>query len=287
MSPFRLLSPPCASAAVCALLLLLSPLLPPARSQLVESERMEEYYRRGYSWPIPRYVPDTPGWRALMERRFQQLESTVRSNHERYNIFLATMTSAILAQNFTENGWGLTRCPEVLRRELVEALHEGIRSDPPEEHDVDVIEKFGDAAAPLFIHKPQLNRKVLRTLKSMHEEWAGVPLVEEVSYGLRVYRNNSNLLMHVDKSVTHVISSILHIDHSADSEPWPIVIEDLQGNTNEVVLKSGDMLFYESSKCLHGRPRVFNGSWYSSIFTHYSPLGWDVSMILSQSNGLT
>lgn len=31
------------------------------------------------------------------------------------------------------------------------------------------------------------------------------------------------------------------------------------------------MLFYESSKCFHGRPHKFNGSWYSSVFVHYYP----------------
>ena len=35
------------------------------------------------------------------------------------------------------------------------------------------------------------------------------------------------------------------------------------------------MLFYESSKCFHGRPKVLNGSWYSSLFVHYYPKhGW-------------
>ena len=38
-----------------------------------------------------------------------------------------------------------------------------------------------------------------------------------------------------------------------------------------VVLTSGDMLLYESSKCFHGRPRKFNGSWYTSVFVHYYP----------------
>ena len=41
--------------------------------------------------------------------------------------------------------------------------------------------------------------------------------------------------------------------------------------THEVTLTSGDLLFYESSKCFHGRPRPFNGSWYSSVFVHYYP----------------
>ena len=42
-------------------------------------------------------------------------------------------------------------------------------------------------------------------------------------------------------------------------------------DTHEVVLTSGDMLFYESSKCFHGRPRTFRGSWYTSVFVHYYP----------------
>eukprot|EP01083_Nonionella_stella_P243536 848516_1 len=81
--------------------------------------------------------------------------------------------------------------------------------------------------------------------------------------------------MHLDKSTTHIISSILHIDHGENDDPWPIVIEDFHGNTNEVYLESGDMLFYESSKCFHGRPTTMNGEFYSSIFSHYYPKEWN------------
>jgi len=59
----------------------------------------------------------------------------------------------------------------------------------------------------------------------------------------------------------HIISFILHIDSSEDAEPWPIFIEDFQGRTHEVILTPGDILFYESSKCFHGRPRPLSGSW--------------------------
>ena len=75
--------------------------------------------------------------------------------------------------------------------------------------------------------------------------------------------------MHVDKPQTHIVSFILHIDSSDDAEPWPIFIEDYRGNTHEVTLTPGDLLFYESAKCWHGRPRRLNGSWYSSVFSHY------------------
>ena len=43
----------------------------------------------------------------------------------------------------------------------------------------------------------------------------------------------------------------------------------------EVSLESGDILLYESSKCYHGRPRPFNGEWYSSLFLHWYPIDWD------------
>ena len=31
----------------------------------------------------------------------------------------------------------------------------------------------------------------------------------------------------------------------------------------------------ESSKCWHGRPKRFHGSWYTSVFVHFYPEGWD------------
>ena len=106
---------------------------------------------------------------------------------------------------------------------------------------IDVI--FGDEdSRPLFIPNKPLNRKVLDTLKPMHEEWSGVPLKGALAYGLRAYRNSSNLLMHVDKALTHIISCILHIDHSEDSEPWPIIIEDFQ--VGDVLIEVRAYMYY-------------------------------------------
>jgi hypothetical protein len=59
--------------------------------------------------------------------------------------------------------------------------------------------------------------------------------------------------MHYDKVHTHVISSIVHVIHDEDSEPWPIEIEDHDGNLHAHNLEAGQMLFYESAACLHGR----------------------------------
>lgn len=247
----------------------LFPLLP---AQLIEEDRLAEYEMRGYKWPLPAVLPNTEGWRRLQYRRLAQVER-ITSNEDRYNGWMSVMPQAISMKNFTENGWGLARAPPELLAELKESLHRGLESAPTERF-IDVIDAE-EVERPLFIRQPELNRKVLSELRPMHEAWSGLSLTGATAYGLRAYRNNTILNMHVDKVRTHIISSILHIDHSDDSEPWPLFIEDYQGNTNEVVLESGDMLFYESSKCIHGRPRKFNGSWYSSIFIHYFPVDWN------------
>jgi len=243
-------------------------------SAMYENERVNEYHKRKYKWPIEAFVPETEGWRKLMQRRLKQIQF-IEDGMGRYNAWVQVIGSALVTPNFTHYGWGLARAPQHLVDLLKENLYNGLNSTDNQtlEGKVEVINDGGNHA--YFFRQDQLNQKVLHELLPMHERWSGIELVPSVAYGLRAYRNSSVLRMHSDKSSTHVISCILHVDHSEDSEPWPIIIEDLLGETNEVYLESGDMLFYESSKCLHGRPRPFVGSWYSSIFVHYRPYDWN------------
>jgi hypothetical protein len=216
--------------------------------------------------PVP-----TPSARRQVER--------IKESNDKYNGWLAFITSAIVASNYTDNGWGLTRAPEHITRRLQERLYatlggedgEGGNTGPigagtRKEHFINVIEA-GDHARPIMIPGGRDdNDEILREMQPMFEWWSGIDLRPSIAYGIRAYRNDSNLLMHVDKSNTHVISGIYHVDRSDDAEPWPIVIEDFQGNTNQVYLAPGDLLLYESSKCFHGRPQKFIGSYYASIF---------------------
>jgi len=240
----------------------------PAANAMTEDFRMEQYHKRGYTYPPSHFLPDTAGWKYLSSRRFEQAEHMPLNHKHKYDLWLQSVTSSLVQPNFTATGWGLMRAPQeladTLRREVRGAYEAG---DYRLEHNVDVI--TGDQA--LFVSRPSLTKRVLHELLPMHEAWAGIKLHPYTAYGFRLYRNESSLYMHVDKPDTHIISCIFHIDSSDDAEDWPIVIEDYQGNTNEVVLAPGDMLFYESSKCFHGRPSKFVGSWYSSVFVHYHP----------------
>jgi len=241
-----------------------------AGGALLEPERLAEYRARNYSWPVQHYVPDTPGWKKLYDHRFRQV-AEIDDTDVRYEGYVQAINAALVAPNFTEFGFGMARAPDDLMQALRAGIRKGLEDGPRLEGKVNVIN--GDI--PWFIDRPDLTQRVLEELQYYPETWAGLELTPNNAYGFRLYRNNSQLLMHVDKSQTHVISFILHIDSSEDSEPWPILIEDYHGNTHEVILTSGDILFYESSKCFHGRPHRFKGSWYSSVFVHYYPkYGW-------------
>lgn len=65
----------------------------------------------------------------------------------------------------------------------------------------------------------------------------------------------------------------MHIDKSEDSEEWPFYIEDFHGVTHAVYLTAGDYIMFESTKCLHGRPRVRKGTWYGNVALHFYPKG--------------
>lgn len=236
---------------------------------LNESERVAEHHQKGYQWPIPdeMYSPKSPGWLNLMKRRFQQIER-IQDDQDRYNAYYQNIIAAHLISNFTEHGFGLTRCmDEELMNELRQAIYDGIDTAPLES-DEPIIP---GPNPPLFIDRGDLMIKVVSKLQNYAETWSGIELKPYGAYGLRIYRNESELLMHTDRAHTHIISFIMHVASSNDSVLWPIFIEDFHGNTHEVNLTSGDILFYESSKLLHGRPKPFHGSWYCSVFVHYYP----------------
>jgi hypothetical protein len=61
------------------------------------------------------------------------------------------------------------------------------------------------------------------------------------------------------------------------------MIEDFLGRTHEIILKPGDILFFESAKIAHGRPNKFVGSWFLSLFLHYVPPNWEKTSYTQES----
>ena len=124
------------------------------RPAYTEEERQAEYIRRGHTWP-PKIHPDTPGWKRILNQRFDQVRA-LTDTQMKWDGYIQTLSSSLM-QNFTEFGWGLTRAPDELTEEIRQAIYEGLPR-ARSEGDIDVI----DGPAPLFIDRPDLTDKVCR-----------------------------------------------------------------------------------------------------------------------------
>ncbi len=117
----------------------------------------------------------------------------------------------------------------------------------------------------------QIRVNILHSLTPLLEKWTGLALESSAVYGIREYKHGATLAMHVDRVETHQISAILNIAQSVKKD-WPLQICDHMGRMHEVIMKPGEMIFYESARLLHGRHRPLEGDFYANIFTHTRPL---------------
>ena len=97
-------------------------------------------------------------------------------------------------------------------------------------------------------------------------------------YGMREYVAGSKLVFHIDRLKTHAASIIVNIEQTNVNEPWPLQIFDHAGNLHEVIMTPGDILYYESAKCIHGRVRPLRSGNFVNIFAHYRPIEGDYEM---------
>ena len=126
----------------------------------------------------------------------------------------------------------------------------------------------------LYFEDRDFNLDVMKTLHADHENWSGMPLLESVCYGFRAYQRGCFLHNHVDRTQSHIISSTICVDYSLDS-PWPLYIEDIDGNPYQVDMEPGEFIYYEGAQLAHGRPYPLNGDYYVGMFVHYHPVNFD------------
>jgi len=244
-----------------------------------EVERVKEWHAKNNTWP-PNWSNETPQFKRAMAQREQELQF-IPGRNERWENYMQ-YTQSRLVPRFTELGFEVVSTPPEVQAKLKAAVDQGVENfdNLREERQIDAV--FTPIPSK-FVNMRGVDQQVLKDLLPHHEQWSGMKLRGTSAYGTRLYRNGSSLAMHYDKTNTHVISSIVHIAHEYDDddEPWPIEIEDHYGNIHAVNLEPGQMLFYESAACVHGRRTIFKGRYYGSIFLHYQPVDktiWDYDL---------
>lgn len=217
-----------------------------------------------------------------MAQREKELMS-IPGSDERWENWMQFVQGRMLPK-FTDRGFDVIQTPKHVHEKLTKAVQEGILNWDNLRDEEQTEDSIYGPMNPKFVDLGDLAREVGQDLKGLHEDWiSGIKLRSTSSYGVRLYRDGASMVMHNDKPHTHVISSIVHIAHeyTNENEPWPIFIEDHDGNLHNISLEVGQMMFYESARCLHGRMTRLRGQYYGSIFVHYQPVDktiWNYSV---------
>ena len=249
------------------------------QSRASEEERVAVWREMYGEWPPQAFLNrENPEYTKMLNDREAEIMQQITGSDERWENWMQHVQGR-LVHNFTVMGFKVVDTPPEVHKLLKDAVDKALEDWDaiPEEPPVEAI-YHRPGFLPKFIYLGSLASKVHSMMLPYHEAWAGIKLEPTSAYGVRLYRNGSSLTMHVDKSRTHVISSIIHIAHEYDDDnhPWPLKIEGYDGKLHEVNLAPGQMTFYESAKCLHGRPTEFRGKYYASIFVHYQPVERDL-----------
>jgi len=124
---------------------------------------------------------------------------------------------------------------------------------------------------------PDQHQGIIREMQQIGQWWSGIRLRHTSTFGIRVYRRGSMLINHVDRSSTHIISSVLQIGQEVDEDGgWPLeVVLPNNAGVAEVYLQPGEMVLYEGGRLKHGRPMRLKGTEFANAFTHFAPLDWN------------
>jgi len=110
--------------------------------------------------------------------------------------------------------------------------------------------------------------------------WTGISnLVHTSTYGIREYTDGTILKSHVDRPDTHVLSAIIHVGSRNVRKPWALTVENRRSKPKDIFFNDSiDIVLYESSSLVHGRPIAFEGECFANLFIHYAPDDWSTQI---------
>lgn len=186
----------------------------------------------------------------------------------------------LFVPRFTAVGWKLVTPPQDMHERVVEwyesQRYRMIPEDWPALDDVGCNNHYDnddyliphDEAPPVMA--------MARWIKEQLQEWMGTEADPSwrIFYGARLQRRGGTCALHVDAGETHVMSATYNIAQRRQNKPWPLAFVEPGGHVSKVEQQPGQMVFYEGSSGMHGRPEPLDGEEFVSIYFHFRPKDW-------------
>ena len=203
--------------------------------------------------------PDHPSW----------YKDIPEDHPEVLDLVKQTAQQSKRVPTFTPKGFERRRMPDDVYKYLLDVAK---TTNRVREDKNNIFRRTSSGLPPYLLPIPQEKKNwIHQSLKSELEKWSGIKLKPTSAYGPREYRRGSSLRMHVDTETTHIISAILHINSENLDEDWPLVVINRDGKRENVHMKPGDMILYESASLPHSRELPLKGDYYVNMFIHYEP----------------
>ena len=134
--------------------------------------------------------------------------------------------------------------------------------------------EYGDSSLSYIQgNNEPLARAMLKLCHKRMEEIIGKKLKAVRSF-YRIYAEDSYLKPHIDDGELEYSVTINMGSKGPEGYCWPIYIEDLDGEREDILLYPTDALVYNGSKLRHGREK-FLGLYQTQLFLHYKEVKKD------------
>ena len=220
---------------------------------------------------------------AAQPHRSHQLRTVLQGNSDYMPLLTQAFNAHVLPTLTRGPGFELTEVPAALMEQLREHYAEHREGGATNE----TVAGVAMHGTPMLI-APQVDKAdggallaaVESALRPVLEAWVGRPLTLQRCHGVREYRREGYLKRHIDWPLSHVVAVIINLAQEGLGAPWPLTIEDHAGKEHEVVMAPGQMVLYESSRLVHGRPFPLDGERYTNLFVHMKPVDdWEATAI--------
>ena len=185
--------------------------------------------------------------------------------------------------HFTQEGIKLLKLPPKIRRKLTDIWLDNrhMRSVENMNDLKDYIKNINDKpptyVLPLESQDGQLYKDINNFVLDELKKWTEINnLVHKSTYGIREYTDGAILENHLDRHDTHILSAIVNCGSINMRRPWYLEIQNRVMAPKNIEFKEGyDVILYESSSLVHGRPTPLEGEIFANLFIHYAPSDWN------------
>ena len=200
----------------------------------------------------------------------------MRRNWSTRRRYLNNIKSPPMMPKYTDLGYFHGKAPKEICDYVTKFYNENKDRRRPESFPKDGTQINTREIPTYMMHIPgDKKRWIAQVMEPLLSEWSGVPLKYSTMYGLREYVKGAVLKGHVDRIETHIISAIIHVTHTPQNISWPLEVISWDGERHYIEDGDCDMVFYESSKLIHGRPSTYQGESWVNAFLHFRPNPWE------------